>query len=262
MASGFSGRTRLLFRGRFVKPIHHEHGASMIDFLGIGAQKAGTTWMFEHLCRHPEVNFPGGKELHFWDGQSGADGRDWVRRFPDDPRKQGEITPAYAILDSAIIAEIHRCAPQLRLFFSLRNPVERAWSAALMALVRAEMTIDEASDAWFLDHFRSRGSRMRSDFPACLDAWQAVFAPEQLHIILFDDIAADPRGVLTQLARHLGIAPEFFDEMAEDHVRRPIFAGPGHPLRPSLKAILHDIYDPQTVLLGRRIGRNLSAWLG
>lgn len=37
------------------------------DFLVIGAQKAGTTWLHEHLSRHPQVWLPPVKELHYFD---------------------------------------------------------------------------------------------------------------------------------------------------------------------------------------------------
>lgn len=30
----------------------------MPDFLGIGSQKAGTTWLYTHLGSHPELDFP------------------------------------------------------------------------------------------------------------------------------------------------------------------------------------------------------------
>lgn len=40
----------------------------MPDFIGIGAQKAGTSWLFENLKAHPEVWFPAMmKEVHFFD---------------------------------------------------------------------------------------------------------------------------------------------------------------------------------------------------
>jgi hypothetical protein len=38
----------------------------VVDFLGIGAQKGGTTWLYRQLLRHPQVAFPRGKELHYW----------------------------------------------------------------------------------------------------------------------------------------------------------------------------------------------------
>jgi len=37
------------------------------DFLGIGAQKSGTTWLHHNLSRHPEVWLPPVKELHYLD---------------------------------------------------------------------------------------------------------------------------------------------------------------------------------------------------
>ncbi len=37
------------------------------DFIGIGAQKAGTTWLHSNLQAHPEVWMPPIKELHYFD---------------------------------------------------------------------------------------------------------------------------------------------------------------------------------------------------
>jgi hypothetical protein len=36
-------------------------------FIGIGAQKAGTTWLYRNLQEHPEVWLPPEKELHYFD---------------------------------------------------------------------------------------------------------------------------------------------------------------------------------------------------
>ncbi|EIC91886.1 hypothetical protein IMCC13023_03650 [Candidatus Aquiluna sp. IMCC13023] len=35
--------------------------------LGLGAQKAGSTWLFEYLSTHPQANMGGWKEFGFWD---------------------------------------------------------------------------------------------------------------------------------------------------------------------------------------------------
>ena len=37
------------------------------DFICIGAQKAGTSWLYYTLKEHPDIEFPGEKEVHFWD---------------------------------------------------------------------------------------------------------------------------------------------------------------------------------------------------
>ncbi len=36
------------------------------DFIGIGAQKAGTTWLYRNLLAHPEIHMPR-KEVHYFD---------------------------------------------------------------------------------------------------------------------------------------------------------------------------------------------------
>lgn len=37
------------------------------DFLGIGAQKSGTTWLHDNLSRHPQIWLPPVKEIHYLD---------------------------------------------------------------------------------------------------------------------------------------------------------------------------------------------------
>jgi hypothetical protein len=44
------------------------------DFIGIGAQKAGTTWLHRNLQAHPEIWMPTEKELHYFDEKIKAEG--------------------------------------------------------------------------------------------------------------------------------------------------------------------------------------------
>ena len=235
----------------------------MINFLGIGAQKAGTTWIYAHLSRHPQIRFPAGKEIHFWDiyRNNGIDW--WTGLFPDDhrKRKQGEITPAYATLDEPTIREIAALLPTLRVFYSLRNPIARAWSSALMALERAEMMIDEASYLWFLDHFKSAGSRRRGDYLSCIKRWQSVFPGEQILTIMFDDIMRDPGGVLAILCRHLGVDTSWVGEVPSAELALPVFAGPDHDLPEPLLVFLRVLYKPMIGPLSDLLARDLSPWL-
>jgi Sulfotransferase family len=47
-------------------------------FVCIGAQKAGTTWLFEQLIRHPGVWMPPVKELHYFDHRHVEPNRSWT----------------------------------------------------------------------------------------------------------------------------------------------------------------------------------------
>lgn len=247
-----------------------------VDFLGIGVQKGGTTWLYHQLARHPQVAFPRGKEVHYWDAAERPTADEWVALLAPPSRhsrtgrpiKTGEITPAYATLPVAAIRAIHARCPGIRLFISLRNPAERAWSAALMGLARAQMLVHEASDQWFLDHFRSAASRARGDYVGCLDRWWSVFPREQLLVLFQDDIATRPATVLESLAAHLGVDATEFAALPEAAVHEVVVPGLGDgvvstappPLRPSLVKPLLDLYGPDIARLERLTGRDLSGW--
>jgi hypothetical protein len=229
----------------------------MLHFLGIGAQKAGTTWLFSQLKAHPQIRFPAGKEVHFWN-RPGQRDLAWYRaqfEHPDnDATKSGEITPAYAMLPPDRIAMIHSQFPNLRLLYMIRNPIERAWSSALMALKRAEMELDEASDQWFIDHFNSRGSRARGDYESCIRNWRSVFPDAQLSVERYEAIAREPRRLLQRISVHLGVDSGFYATVPDSELRRRIFEGSGHALRPSLRPELERLYRAKI--------RSLSAYLG
>ena len=235
----------------------------MLDFLGIGAQKAGTTWLRKMLALHPRVLFPARKEVHFWD-HNRERGVDWYRSLfeaPQDGKRRGEITPAYAILPEDTIADIAELNPDVRIFYILRNPIERAWSSALMAVGRAEMTFDEASDQWFIDHFRSSGSLRRGDYEACLRQWRSVFPPAQILVLPYETLRDKPLGLLEQCADHLDIDKDFFGTLPHEALTKKVLAGPGHPIRPTLYPVLEELYDPKIRALSAYLGWDLSDWL-
>lgn len=233
----------------------------MLTFLGIGAQKSGTTWLREHLALHPEISFPAGKELHYWNRADPPLRQEWLDHFDASSTvREGEITPAYALLNLETVHEIHQSQPNLRLFYSLRSPAQRAWSSALMALSRAELEEPEVSDQWFIDHFRSKGSLGRGDYLETIERWLRVFSREQLKLVYFEDIEQRPREVLGNLACHLGVDAACFDEISEAELHKPRRAGPAIPLRRSLLPELHTLYAKKVELLEVFLGRDLTAW--
>lgn len=125
------------------------------DFLVIGAQKAGTTWLRELLRTHPDVFMPP-KELHFFDHpENFARGIEWyAEHFRDAGEGQvvGEKTPNYLYLperpgmdDGA--RRLHDALPEARLIAILRDPVKRALSALNHAVYRGEVSPLHSADA-------------------------------------------------------------------------------------------------------------------
>lgn len=129
-ASGRLGRWQGRLRGRaHVLP----------DFLIIGAARAGTTTLMQHLVRHPDVlRFPN-REVHFFDGPRYALGTGWYRlQFPTrrevaearragSPALCGEKSPFY-LADPATPARIAEVLPDARFIALLRDPTARAMS--------------------------------------------------------------------------------------------------------------------------------------
>jgi hypothetical protein len=103
------------------------------DFVIIGAQKSGTTFLYNLLTRHPSVEGTFEKEVHYFD-RFFQKGIEWYRsQFPLPRLKEqrkfvtGETTPDYLFHPHAArrMAEV---VPQARLIVLLRNPVDRAYS--------------------------------------------------------------------------------------------------------------------------------------
>ncbi len=51
------------------------------DFLGIGAQKAGTSWLAENLAKHPEIWIPPFHEIHYFDEIEASPGLEFPELF-------------------------------------------------------------------------------------------------------------------------------------------------------------------------------------
>jgi len=243
-------------------------------FLGVGAQKAGTTWLYHQLRRHPDVSFPQGKELHYWNRSEPPDTAEWHSLLTcgaSNGRTVGEITPAYFHLPPSHIALIHRAFPDLRIFVSLRNPITRAWSAALMDLARLSRRVAETDDDWFVDHVLSAASLARGSYAANLERWRSIFPPEQLLVSLFEDIERQPVALLTELARHLGVNGAWYQQIETRSLQQvvvPLLKAGSKPVRsevclvrPAIGSLLALHYRDEVTQLSSMLDQDLTGWL-
>lgn len=98
----------------------------------IGAQKSGTTSLFNYLVQHPDVRSPSGKEIHYFDLHYDR-GVNWYRgRFPYAHRlRRGAMTldaSPYYLVHPQVPRRAAQLLPDVKLVALLRNPVERALS--------------------------------------------------------------------------------------------------------------------------------------
>lgn len=231
------------------------------DFLGIGSQKSGTTWLHRQLTAHPDLFLPGEKEVHYfdWNFQRPLSNYGAIFKAAGD-RIAGEITPGYAILPPERIEFVARIMPEVRLVYLMRDPVERAWSQVVMNAIELggedPASIDDAT--WIARLSESR-VRRRGDHLAVLEAWGRRVPAERICLGFFEEIADDAAGLLGRVNRFLGVAPR--PPVESGVVRR----GVGTPMPEAVRAALVEMLRPELKALAARFetpGRDwLARWL-
>lgn len=247
-------------RWSYAQGLRSAHHLALPDFLGIGAQKSGTSWLAENLRLHPEIFVSDEKEVHYFDRDYHRSLRYYASHFAKaGGRVKGEITPAYAILDPKMIRFIQKLMPDLRLIYIIRNPVERAWSQACMNLVSIPgRAFDEVGRNEFIDHFRSPRSVLRGDYQQCVDNWLDCFSEDQLLIEFFEDIARQPQQLLERVFDHLHVSQPV--DWGLFPLNEKVFAGDTEPMPSEFREILADMYAGEMAALHQRFGEKTSAW--
>ena len=174
------------------------------DFVGIGVQKAGTTWWYDAVCAHPDVFSRADihKERHFFGRyatrpfgpQECSLYHEWFPR--PSGRLTGEWTPDYIHLPW-VPALLARAAPRTRLLVLLRDPVDRFRSGlAHRRRDRGRLTVE----AW-------QDGIERGFYDQALHRWFAYFPREQILVLQYEHCVADPTGQLARTYRFLGLEP-------------------------------------------------------
>ena len=198
-------------RGRSLKP--------RIDFIIAGAQKAGTTALFDYLQDHPQIGLSDVKEVHFFDDEA----QDWASPdysayhahfdLSDHTRIWGEATPIYLYWKNSL-ARIRAYNPDIRLILMLRDPVERAFSHWKMEFARGvethpfEWCIRKgrqrlfAAEPW--GFHREFSYVERGFYGAQIEHLLSLFPAEQLLVLRAEDLETAPGHTLSQLSDFLG----------------------------------------------------------
>ncbi len=205
--------------------------ARKLDFIGVGAQKTGTTTLYGLLALHPQIEIFRRKELHYFEKgkRFGRDQRplsgnynDLHRNFYFDRDITGEITPVYIYWRHAL-ERIKVYNPDVKVFVLLRNPVKRAYSQwghyvrksrrpryRNLNIGPFQERIEEETQAMLRNpNFQNvRLSHIgRSLYGEQVRRVKALFPPEQLLFVKSEDFFADQLGVTDQVCRFLGVAP-------------------------------------------------------
>jgi len=200
----------------------------------VGAPRCGTTTLASFLQQHPGVCFSAVKEPHFFTQHDlGAldEARlkqlveqEYLARFfgqcpgTEKLRAEGSVTYLYA---PERMLPILKLWPDARFVIALRDPLSMLPSLHARLLVTGDENIRDFPEAWAKIDERAQGRSiprsaidprwLRYDEAGRLGTRVKAFIDtvgrERCHIVLFDDLAADPQGSYRAMCGFLGLEP-------------------------------------------------------
>jgi hypothetical protein len=251
------------------------------DFIIIGAQKCGTTFLYETLGKHPRVRAADEKEIHFFDSSEFKKGMKWYRsHFPVlFPRMfggrlaklplTGEASPYYLIYPHAA-RRIAAAVPRAKLLVLLRNPVDRAYSHHSQKSRKWEtLSFEEAIDAEEQrmkgerekiledEHYRSAVHKHfsyleRGVYIDQLQHYAKYFSREQMLVIKSEEMFENTPQVFKRVLDFLGLPhwqPEKF---------APANIGRYDEMKPETRQRLNEYFAPHNQRLYEYLGEDFD----
>jgi hypothetical protein len=185
------------------------------SFVGIGAQSSGTTWWFSLLEAHPAVYAHPGvhKERHyfgrFWDREfTNSDREEYHRWFPRKPGMvTGEWSPDYAN-QPWVAPLLHDSAPDAKLLFMVRDPVERYVSG----LTHHHQIGDR------LDAAVATSSYYRGLYYEQVTHFERWFGAKNVLVLQYEQCCSAPMRQIADTFRFLGLDDSFVPAGLEERV--------------------------------------------
>ncbi len=192
-----------------------------INFIGIGVQKAGTSWLAEALNEHPEIYIHPKKEAHYFNK-----GKFYINKFHyewtfknKNEKIVGDITPAY-IYEENVAEKIHKYNPDVKMIIILRDPTDRCLSQYKMEMTRG--TIEENSGLW--DAF-SRGlpkygpMKTRGLYNNQLSRYYKYFKKEQILILQYEELQKNPANFIKKAFDFLELDNSFIPTCLSKNIK-------------------------------------------
>lgn len=248
-------------------------------FILIGAQKGGTTYLYELLAAHPRM-LPAysKKEIHYFDRHFHR-GEDWYRwRFPlrSTLRRRravtGETTPSYLFHPRAP-RRIAATLPDVRLIVLLRNPVDRAishyWHMVRMGIeplqllealrqeperLGGELVKVYNSDNYYSHKYLAFSYSSRGIYVDQIARYLKHFHRSQLLVLRSETFFGDAETVYDVVLRHVGLEPHMLPQLP------PSNAGTYPQTPESVREELEVFFQPHNQRLYDLLGLDTPWW--
>jgi hypothetical protein len=239
-------------------------------FLIIGAERAATRWLRFNLDRHPDICAPP-LHLDFFSDPAlmQSHGYRWYRRqfatFEGEPFV-GEASPSYLMLrnrPAEVARRIQKAVPDVRLIAIVRNPIDRLHSAIRHDIRWGRLPPGES----VYSLIASNSPAIQRCDPIGNSAILTSIVPyadrfgDQLQVLFYDDLVADPASFYQAALTHIGASPTF----EPPDLDRVLFSDKDavelEPLAGVELQIVYEWFRQDVELLADWIGRDLSSWI-
>ena len=149
----------------------------------------------------------------------------------------------------------------MKIIFTLRNPIYRAWSVAIMDLNFAKADVFKTPDQWFIEHFNTSHSISNGDYETCIKNWKSSFSSDQILILFYEDLANSPLQYITKICNFLNIDSALYRSLNKTDFEKVIWTGGRPIIRPSLLPFLINLYKDKIHSLSEYFKKDLSPWL-
>ena len=178
-----------------------------VDYIGIGGQRCGTTWLHQVLKEHPDNEVSTKKESHYF-SYNYHYGLEWYEnhfRFLNK-KKCGEFSTSY-LYDKQIPKRVKDYNTDMKIILSIRNPIDRFISHHKHEVQRQRFT-RVTKDPFEI--IKNNLSYLEFGlYYKALNQWLKYFSKKQLLVILFDDIVKTPERVVSNMYKFLEIDNQF-----------------------------------------------------
>ena len=243
------------------------------DFIIIGAQKAGTTYLFNLLSKHPQLIPSFRKEIHHFDDEESYQKGilDYWCQFPLPHRvwnkRLFESTPAY-LFYSNVPGRIKKWLPEIQMIVILRDPIERIFSAWNMfhntikdehlrhlhdyrsfdEAIEQELTMERKSENYH--NYLKRGV-----YHEQLERYFRLFNRDQILILENSEVRYDLGRSLGRISNFLDINNFVTKKELKVNQNSGLYTD---KISEKMKSILVDYYEPHNKKLFELIGRSFE----
>ncbi|WP_435184898.1 sulfotransferase family protein [Halobellus sp. EA9] len=195
------------------------------DFIYGGPSKSGSSWVYKALKEHPQIHVPDLKPVNYFNTKY-HQGSDWYRSVfaeADPDQIVGESSPGYINNESApkrVAADF----PDVKVMFTLRNPIDRAFSQWWHDTQSGWLNFD-FDDIFFVD--QAYEVFIRPGYYADhVERWQTALSEEQVEIFLFDDFVEDNATFIESIYEFIGVDPGYQPDIIDERVNQARYRGP------------------------------------